>query len=170
MPDDLALPAPLWEAHRRGFDYNDGEGIDFEPYEEFLDPEETTLWWRAWTGNPDADGTQFRVFGQDGTGGLAAFWMVRPGVAIEEQPVVFLGSEGAAGVVAPDLAGYLWLLAEGVGPMEAVEHSGLARRPEPYLTAIAEAYAPTGQPAPAIIAAAQSEFPDFAAAVAAQCR
>ncbi|MDJ0345135.1 hypothetical protein QMK19_31840 [Streptomyces sp. H10-C2] len=68
------------------------------------------------------NGDSFRVFGQDGTGGYAAFWLVRPGRSLVEQPVVFLGSEGDVGVVARDLAGYLWLLAEGFGPSKRSIH------------------------------------------------
>src|SRR5689334_7330176 len=113
------MPAALVEAQRDGFDYRDGDGVDFEPYEEFLDAAETTRWWQAWTGNPAADGSRFRVFGQDGTGGMAAFWLVRDGEPVERQPVVFLGSEGETQVVAADLDSYLWLLADGFGPLEA---------------------------------------------------
>jgi hypothetical protein len=170
---DLALPAALVEAHEPGFDYNHGDGVDFEPYDEFMDAAETAQWWRAWTGNPDVDGVQFRVFGQDGTGGMAAFWLVRPGADIGEQPVVFLGSEGAAGVVARDLASYLWLLAAGLGPMEVVEYSSVddLREQDPDRTAVALRHAPSAQQPPsAIVAAAREEFPNFAADVAAQCR
>ncbi|ROQ82752.1 hypothetical protein EDD95_2378 [Streptomyces sp. CEV 2-1] len=53
--------------------------VDFEPYESFLTADETTDWFRAWTGNAELNGDDFRVFGQDGTGGYAAFWLVRPG-------------------------------------------------------------------------------------------
>lgn len=70
------------------------------------------------------DGVCFRVFGQDGTGGYAAFWLVREGRGLVEQPVVFLGSEGETGVIARDLADFLWLLAGGVGPWEAAAGYG----------------------------------------------
>lgn len=76
-------------------------------------PGRATIFWMV---------VEFRIFGQDGTGGLAAFWLVRMGESIAGQPVVFLGSEGETGVVARDLAAYLWLLADGYGPLEATMH------------------------------------------------
>ena len=70
---DRTLPAPLAEANALTYDYNEGNGVDFEPYPEFLGPEDTGTWIRAWSGNTELDGSEFRVFGQDGTGGYAAF-------------------------------------------------------------------------------------------------
>ncbi|GAA2605373.1 hypothetical protein GCM10010304_64130 [Streptomyces roseoviolaceus] len=40
-----------------------------------------------------------------------------------DRPVVFLGSEGDTAVVARDLNDFLWLLADGYGPLEASPHS-----------------------------------------------
>jgi hypothetical protein len=114
------LPPVLAALHRLPFDYDQGNGIDFEPYDRFQSAEETASWFRSWTGNEDVDGLEFRVFGQDGTGGAAAFWLTRAGKELAEQPIVFLGSEGEVGVVACNLADYLWLLAGGLGPCEAV--------------------------------------------------
>lgn len=75
------------------------------------------------------DGACFRVFGQDGTGGYAAFWLVREGRGLVEQPVVFLGSEGETGVIARDLADFLWLLVEaGSGPGRPLPGTGPRRR------------------------------------------
>ncbi|MFI8266555.1 hypothetical protein [Streptomyces sp. NPDC085665] len=76
----------------------------------------STEWFRAWTGNRELIGDRFRVFGQDGTGGYAALWLIRPDRVLVEQPIVFLGSEGETGVVALDLGTFLWLLADGFGP------------------------------------------------------
>lgn len=76
------------------FDYAGGDGVDFEPFAAFLPTEETTDWFRAWTGDGELNGDDFRVFGRDGSGGFAAFWLVRPNRALADQPVVFLGSEG----------------------------------------------------------------------------
>ncbi|MEU9741079.1 SMI1/KNR4 family protein [Micromonospora chersina] len=146
MTDDRrALPPTLSEAHEVGFDYRDGAGVDFEPYPEFLDAGETAEWWRAWTGNAELDGSEFRVFGQDGTGGLAAFWLVRDGEPIERQPVVFLGSEGETGVVAQNLRAYLWLLADGFGPWEATAYPDHEHEPraDARLTEIAQRWAPS---------------------------
>lgn len=119
---DQTLPPQLASLNKLDFDYADGDGIDFEPYPEFLSTEETTSWFRAWTGNETADGSCFRVFGQDGTGGYAAFWVTHPDRPILEQPIVFMGSEGEKGVVASDFHSYLWLLASGIGPYEAVAY------------------------------------------------
>ncbi|MFI7022777.1 SMI1/KNR4 family protein [Micromonospora sp. NPDC049900] len=174
MEDDRrGLPAPLAEAHAGDFDYRDGAGVDFEPYTEFLDPDETTDWWRSWTGNAELDGAGFRVFGQDGTGGLAAFWLVRADEPIERQPVVFLGSEGETGVVAQDLGSYLWLLADGFGPWEAAQYPEHEHEPQPdsRLTEIAQRFAPDRRrSAGEVIAAARAEFPDFDMQIDALCR
>lgn len=75
---NTAFPEPLRKLHELEFDYADGEGIDFEPYSAFLSSSETNAWFKAWTGNNEVDGAEFRVFGQDGTGGYAAFWLVEP--------------------------------------------------------------------------------------------
>lgn len=174
MEDDRrTLPTPLSEAHQVGFDYRDGAGVDFEPYRHFLDAAETAEWWRAWTGNAELDGSEFRVFGQDGTGGLAAFWLVRPGEPIEQQPVVFLGSEGQRSVVARDLWAYLWLLADGCGPCEATEYPDHEHepRPEARLIEIAERWAPAHrQSAGDVISAARQEFPGFDQLIDSMCR
>ncbi|HVK22041.1 MAG TPA: SMI1/KNR4 family protein [Actinokineospora sp.] len=153
------------------FPYDREEDIDYEPHDSFMSVGETEDWWRALTGNPAPAGPGFRVFGQDGTGGYAAFWLVRPDAPVADQPVVFLGSEGERGVVAKDLAAYLWLLADGSGPMEAVAYGAWASSPRPELVAIARTYAPEReQRAADIIAEARAEFPDFDAMVEAQIR
>lgn len=161
-PDDRSLPAELAASAAVGFDYDHGDGVDFEPFDGFLSADETRSWFRAWTGDPDATGDEFRVFGQDGSGGYAAFWLVRPQSALVDQPVVFLGSEGELGVVARDLAAYLWLLADGFGPFEAVQYPTRPASPVPAFTAIAERYAPERrQSASDVIAEAGQEFPAF---------
>ncbi|WP_257137197.1 SMI1/KNR4 family protein [Streptomyces sp. b62] len=151
------------------------DGVDFEPYECFLSADETTDWFRAWTGNTEVNGDEFRVFGQDGTGGYAAFWLVRPGRELAQQPVVFLGSEGETGVVARDMGAFLWLLADGFGPWEAATSD----EPEPDwapqvnrdLAAVAERFAPNHRaPAAAIIDQAAHEFSDFDDTIEKLCR
>jgi len=107
----------------------DHEGHDFEPFDEFDSAEETASWWTAWTGNDDAGVPPLRIFGMDGSGGQAAIWLRSPDAAIETEPVVFLGSEGELAVIAKNLDDFLWLLANGVGPLEAVDD--LSRAPEP---------------------------------------
>jgi DNA primase len=85
---------------------------------------------------------------------------------VTDQPVVFLGSEGEAVVVARDLSGLLWLLAQGYGPVEVAmpqwrrdDWSAVER---PGMVEIAKQYAP-GQrrPVEEVVVAAQQEFPDF---------
>src|SRR5690242_4705633 len=122
MSFDVKFPKVLAQLHQLEFDYDEGDGIDFEPYQEFQSADDNADWIRAWTGNKSLDGAEYRVFGQDGTGGYAAFWLVRKDKPILEQPIVFFGSEGELGVVARDFNDYLWLLAGGVGPYEAVSY------------------------------------------------
>jgi hypothetical protein len=168
---DRRFPPALAAVAQVEFDYDDGEGVDFEPYDAFDSAEETTDWLRNWTGNRDVDGDAYRVFGQDGTGGLAALWCVRPGRPLPEQPVVFLGSEGERGVVAGSLSGFLWLLADGLGPMEVVEFGRRDARPSAELTKLAEEHATSPRrPAEEIIAEAQAEFPTFSDDLDELCR
>nr|WSW69056.1 SMI1/KNR4 family protein [Streptomyces sp. NBC_00995] len=160
---DRHFPPGLAAVGRTTFPYEDDDSIDFEPYEAFDSPEETTDWLRHWTGNGQVDGSAYRVFGQDGTGGLAALWLARPGLPLTDQPVVFMGSEGENGVVAGSLSDFLWVLADGLGPCEVVVLKDHASRPHAALTRLAERHATTPRrPAGDIIAAAQAEFPTFA--------
>ena len=154
------LPPVLQQLNALEYDYADGEGIDFEPYEEFQSAEENTSWIRAWTGNEALTGAEYRVFGQDGTGGLAAIWMVRKEKPLLDQPIVFFGSEGELGVVASSFEDYLWLLAGGVGPAEAI--SGYDRKPNETFTEFATKHA-KGQKKTAgdVLASAKTEFPKF---------
>ncbi|MFF0364461.1 SMI1/KNR4 family protein [Streptomyces sp. NA02536] len=169
--DHRALPPALAELAHMEIDYADGEGIDFEPYGVFDSAEETTDWLRQWTGNPEVDGDAYRVFGQDGSGGLAALWYVRPGLPLTEQPVVFVGSEGECGVVAGNLSDFLWMLADGCGPFEAVMYGAAQSRSDAALTALAERHATTPRrPARDIVTEARAEFPAFAEDIDALCR
>lgn len=155
------------------FDYAGGDGVDFEPFAVFLSAEETTDWYRAWTGNAELSGDDFRVFGQDGSGGYAAFWLVRPNRALVDQPVVFLGSEGETGVVARDLGDFLWLLADGLGPWEVATPCERDRVPRPNqeLAAVAERFASgRRRSAAAVINLATKEFPDFDDTILQLCR
>ncbi|MEI5522001.1 SMI1/KNR4 family protein [Streptomyces brasiliscabiei] len=174
LSGDRRFPPALAAAMAVGFDSDserDGEsdgdgdyGVDFEPFPDFLSADETTEWFRDWTGNDELTGDDFRVFGQDGTGGYAAFWLARPGRALDEQPVVFLGSEGETGVVARNLGAFLWLLADGLGPWEAATayEPDQTPQPNPALTAVAEKFAPSFRaPAATVIEQAAGEFPDF---------
>ncbi|MFJ8473635.1 SMI1/KNR4 family protein [Kitasatospora sp. NPDC094011] len=170
---DRQFPLALAAALAVPFGYDDGRGIDFEPFPEFLSAGDTTDWFRAWTGNTELNGDGFRVFGQDGTGGYAAFWLIRPGKPLTDQPVVFLGSEGETGVLARDLGDFLWLLADGFGPWEAATtyEPDWAPRPNPQMEAVAQRFAPgRQQPATAVIDRATREFPDFDDTVMGLCR
>src|SRR5882724_3262967 len=91
------MPGVMQQLHRLEFDYAGGRGMDFEPYTEFLSEDETCNWIRAWTANACLEGTEYRIFGQDGTGGYAAFWCIRPDMSVLDQPIVFFGSEGELG-------------------------------------------------------------------------
>ncbi|MEU5366439.1 SMI1/KNR4 family protein [Streptomyces sp. NPDC005925] len=169
--DDRAFPPALADVARTEFPYDDGDGIDFEPYDAFVTAEETTDWLRHWTRNHELDGEAYRLFGQDGTGGLAAVWFGRPGRPLADQPVVFMGSEGENGVVAGNLSDFLWVLADGCGPFEAVVFEDDRSRPHAALTALAERHATTPRrPARAVIAEARAEFPTFAEDIEALCR
>ncbi|MEU6251119.1 SMI1/KNR4 family protein [Streptomyces sp. NPDC047043] len=169
--DDRSFPTALAEVARVEFDYDEGEGVDFEPYDAFDSAEETTDWLRNWTGNHELVGDAYRVFGQDGTGGLAALWCVRPGRTLAEQPVVFLGSEGERGVVAANLSDFLWVLADGLGPMEIVEYEQYEPRPNTALTELAERHATTPRRTTReIVTTAQAEFPTFSDDIDELCR
>lgn len=124
MSDETILPELLARANRLVYDYADGAGIEFEPFDEFLSAEETERWFQAWTGNPAADGSHFRVFGQDGSGGYTAIWTVRQDTDLLEQPIVFMGLEGETAVVARSFHDYLWLLAAGLGALRSGVFSG----------------------------------------------
>lgn len=167
--EDLTLPAPMAAAHAAGFSVDHG-GHDFEPYDEFMWSVEASEWWQAWTGNPAAGPAPFRVFGQDGAGGLAAFW-IRGSQPIETQPILFLGSEGQLHVIAADLGDYLWLLAEGIGPLESVDGVRRTTVAVPELTAIARRHTGDAHRSTAsIVAAAQALLPALTSLVDATAR
>ncbi|MFD7462661.1 MULTISPECIES: SMI1/KNR4 family protein [unclassified Streptomyces] len=133
LTGDRQFPAALAAAMAVPFDCDGGGGVDFESFPAFLSVEDTTDWLRAWTGNGELSGDDFRIFGQNGSGGYAAFWLIRVNRALADQPVVFLGSEGETGVVARDLGDFLWLLADGLGPWEAANPYDSDRVPRPDL-------------------------------------
>ncbi|QES47938.1 SMI1/KNR4 family protein [Streptomyces venezuelae] len=161
--EDRRFPPALAEVATVEFVYGDsaeveGEGVDFMPYAEFEPAEETTQWVRAWTANHELDGGA----GQDGSGGLAALWMARPGRPLAEQPVVFMGSEGESGLVAANLSDLLWVLADGFGPREAALHPDREPLPDPVLAEIAARHAVTPRRAAReIVLTARAEFPSF---------
>lgn len=165
---DRKLPLALRELHRLEFDLDDG--IDFDPFSEFLSTEETSDWLRRWTGNDRVDGSEYRVFGQDGSGGYAAVWCVRKGADLLSQPIVFFGSEGQLGVVAANFADYLWLLAGGIGPFEAVAYSESEGKLNPAFDAFARRHAGSVPRRPQeVLTKAREEFPTFVDGIQAVC-
>jgi hypothetical protein len=166
-----SLPPLLSELHQLDAFSGVGDEIDFEPYRAFLSAEENDSWFKAWTGNPAVDGAEFRVFGQDGTGGYAALWLTQPAKDLEHQPVVFLGSEGERGVVAVNLHEYLWLLAGGVGPYEAVGNPGLVLEPKPQIIDFARSRSKVAElSASEVLTRAQSAYPTFSQYIDSKCR
>ena len=166
---DTTLPNLLRRLHELDFDYD--EGYDFEPYKEFFSAEENAAWFKAWTGNAEVDGAQFRIFGQDGTGGYAALWLARPTEPLENQPIVFLGSEGEKGVVALTVDEYLWLLASGRGPYEAVAYDGEDGTPNAQFASFARANSKVDElQSSEVLARARSAYPDFTEYIDKFCR
>jgi hypothetical protein len=178
ITDDRDFPAALaalsgidfpWEYDEEA-DEPAPSNMDYEPYEEFESAEDTADWLRQWTGNVDLNSAEFRLFGKDGTGGLAVLWLVREG-PLTAQPVMFFGSEGGVGPVATNLGEFLWLLAGGVGPHEAVEFGSDTGVPNAELRAVAEKYSGIEPLTPAeVLARARAEFPGFAETVESWCR
>ena len=168
---DHTMPQVMKELHKLEFDDVDGDGIDFQPYSEFLSEEETRGWIRAWTGNSTLDGREYRIFGQDGTGGYAAFWCVRHDATLLEQPIVFFGSEGELGVLASNFADYLWLLAGGLGPYEAIAYPDDANgKANSKFSTFATMYAGASKKPPSeILSKAHAEFPKFEQDVRSLC-
>lgn len=156
------FPNLLTELHKLEFDYADGDGIDFEPYQNFMSQNEAHQWLKAWTGNSQADANSLLVFGQDGTGGYAAFWMINQDKDILDQPIVFLGSEGEIGVVAKDFNDYLWLLSQNHGPFESIEYpEDTSKINNDFLTFAKQNSKSISRPVLEIINDAQSSYPNF---------
>ena len=170
MEHDLILPDLVRQANCLPYDYADGDGIDYEPFETFLSHAETQRWFRAWTGNHTAESECLRVFGQDGTGGYVAFWVIRDDTDMLCQPVVFLGSGGETAVLARNFRNYLWLLAAGLGPWEAAFCPDDQRVAQPVLARFAESNACSFMEAAQVLADARNEFPNFEQFIESQCR
>lgn len=165
-----SLPELLNRANQLPYEYADGDGIEFEPYDAFLSVDETAHWFKAWTGNPNADASKFRVFGQDGSGGYAAFWTVRDTPDLLKQPIVFMGSEGETAILARNFYDYLWLLAAGLGPCEAASFPDATRATQPELKSFALRNSVPPRTAAQVLQDAQAEFPSFVQDIEAQCR
>ena len=165
------FPDILKKLHAIEIDYADGDGIDFEPFDEFYSEEDTSDWIKAWTGNSSLDGSEYLIFGQDGTGGYVAIWLVRNDSDLLQQPIVFFGSEGEVGVIAQNFRDYVWLFANGIGPYEAVAYPGLDRPKNQVFFAFAKKFASQHEStASEIIGRAQSENPDFEKLIEQLCK
>lgn len=98
--------------------HGEDDCIDFEAYPEFLDSEEMANIVDCWTGNHEYKGEEFRMFGQDGTGGIYAIWLIKENVDILDQPVVLWESEGQAYTVSTNFSDFLWCLENGFASCE----------------------------------------------------
>jgi|GEM_PF-2495263 len=171
MPTNQApFPPLLRQTNQLPYSYAEGDGIDYEPLDAFMSVEETAEWFHAWTGNPNADASKLKVFGQDGSGGYAALWLVRDTDELLKQPIVFLGSEGEITVVARDFYDYLWLLATGIGPCEATLLSEMPRMTQPELELHARRNAGAFRSVADVLRDAKTDFPGFEKFVESQCR
>jgi hypothetical protein len=165
------MPKVLKELLELEFEYADGNGMDFEPYSEFLPKEDTRSWLQAWTGNKELSGEQYLVFGQDGTGGYAAIWCIREEKDLLDQPIVFFGSEGELGVIAENFSSFLWLLAGNFGPYEAIAYPNENREANPTFAGFARRHSNSAPITPnEVLAKARSEFPTFEDDMRSSCR
>lgn len=147
------------------------DGIDFEPYEAFTSEEDTASWIKAWTGNDELDGKEYKIFGENGAGGYVAFWCIREVDDLLEQPIVFFGSEGELGVIARNFYDYIWLFANGIGPYEAVAYPEIKNTINSNFLKFANDNAKSYEASPSeIIARAQKEFPSFVSSIQQLCR
>lgn len=131
---DLAKVDLLWDVK---------DGVDLELKDRLSTEAEAADDLRAWTGQAATGPVPFRFFGQDGTGSLYGFWLLRTEAPLGEQPVVFLGSEGELGVVSRDLPDFVVLLSRRVPAYEVVSKTEkFAERPMPGIRAVAERHFP----------------------------
>jgi hypothetical protein len=103
-------------------------------------PERTRDWWRRWTAAPQVSGAEFHVIAAHRDGSCAALWLVDT-----VPPVVFLGADGTAAMIAPSRA----------------EFDAMTTPPEqaPPLASDFTAYAHQLSPAPAVRTATPDDAP-----------
>ncbi len=155
------FPEQLKKLHSIEIDHADGEWINFEPYDDFYSQEETSEWIKTWTGNSSLNGHEYLIFGQDGSGGYAAFWLVANVEDLLQQPIVFFGSEGEVGG-AQNFGDYVWLFAQGIGAYEAVAYPDLKRLLNSKFLHFAQEVAPSNESSVSkIISVAKSKYPNF---------
>ncbi|MDP9794968.1 hypothetical protein J2S43_003480 [Catenuloplanes nepalensis] len=103
--------------------------------------------------------------------GWPGFWIRQPDAGVEDQPIVFLGSEGEIAVIAQNLGDYLWLLAGGVGPLEPIHGSEGDPKPIPILITLAQQYTGIAErPVEAVLATARTRVPELTAFIESVCR
>jgi hypothetical protein len=166
----MEFPQLLSKLHAIEINY-DVDEIDYEPYDNFLPLNEATEWFKAWTGNAEVTADDYLIFGQDGTGGLTAFWLVKDTEDLLEQPIIFFGSEGKVGVVAKNFYDFVWLFAQGYGPYEAVSYPSEEINLIPQFYKFAKEHLSGKESTPAeILSFVNNEFPGFTAEIEALCR
>jgi hypothetical protein len=168
---ERSFPPVLSALHTLDRGEASGACIDFTPFRSFMAEDDTNTWFRTWTRNEAPGPAPYRLFGADSQGGHAGFWLIRPATPVIGQPIVYFGAERRVGVVARSFSDYLWLLAGGVGPAEAI----LDRPPRPaankIFSAFAKKHAQGGKkPRREILAAARARFPTFETELLALCR
>lgn len=163
LASNRQLPSIVAMVNQLPYDYLDGHGIDFEPYDEFLSLEKTQAWLKEWTGNEDAPGDRLAIFGQDGSGGYVAFWITDVDKPLTTQPVVFLSSKGECAVISSNFCDYLWLLAGNHGAREAFSYACDGAGVNESFAVFASMYAKTPKRSPiTILRDAQLAHPAFA--------
>lgn len=147
---------------------NEGKAgeIDFEMYSEFNEQYRPS----HWTGNEASD-EEFLTFGTDGRGGQVAIWLVKD-APLDSLPIVFLGRDGELATLAPDLPGFMLLLASGVQPIQAATEKLEAKENQKMLKWVRKVYPEVNKPfdVNAIVSNAKKAHPQFEAHVNAQCK
>lgn len=101
---------------------------------------------------------------------MGALWLAKGAAPLLEQPVVFFGSEGELGLVASTVYDYLWVLAAGYGPLEALSPDN-GREPNAQFLKVALAYArKQRRPAQKVLEDARRAYPAFVRDMQALCR
>ena len=170
MPFERSFPPVLGALHALDLRACDDATVDFVPFKSFMSEEDTNRLLRTRTHNDAPGGTPFRVFGACSQGGHAAFWLVRPATPVLGQPVVYFAATPKAGVVARSFSDYLWLLAGGVGPAEAILDLPPRAGGNRIFAAFAKKHALGGKKSRReILAAAHARFPSFGRDLLATC-
>ncbi len=110
---DKPLSPLLRRVNQLPYHWRDGGGVDFRPFEEFVRPAETKAWIQNWAGTSALTGEQLLFFGRDSAGDYSGDWKAIAGADVLDQPIIFLGSDGDAAVIAKNFSDYLCLLASG---------------------------------------------------------